>query len=223
MAILALWLASSGILWLPVATLTTAYVARSQGLPPLHYALKGACRSFCFVIPWVHLILRMHLTSPTSNYKVPGNVALLMYVPALLAWLIFGIGFVLWLSIAKVYQLANLSDHTLQYDDVFIKAMIGVAVVGFTATLVGLAWGYYSISLIRDYKYKMPIALPEMASAHETPTSMEPISDYHTFDIGFQRRLHAEYSKFSKPWFFFFGWLAFGFCYLVAVLLSSEW
>ena len=200
LTVLVVWLASSGILWLPVAVFTTAYVARRQGFPTFNYAWKGACRSLCFILPWVRLIIRMHLTSPNSNYRLTGNVSLLLLVYALSAWLIFGIGFVLLLSIVKLDQLANLSDRTLHYE----KVMIAVAIVGFIATLAGLIhWGYYTISIIRASTYRSSAALPAMESTHETATLTEFMSEHCASEIVFQRRLEAEYNKYSKP-----GWLA---------------
>ena len=224
LAWLVTWLASSGILWVPVAAFVTAYAAGSQGLSPFPYSLKGACRSLCFVIPWVRLIVRMHLLGSTSNYRVPSNVALFMYIPALFAWLIFGIGFTLSLSIAKVYQLTNLSERTLQYDDGFIRVMIAVAVVGFIATLAGLIhWAYFLISLIRASSYRTTAVMSIKGSTHETTTISESECEYHASDTVIRSRLNAEYIKFSKPWVIHFCWLAFGFCYLIAVALTSEW
>ncbi len=55
-----LLLAFAGIAWFPFGALICARLARSNGLDPLGFAIRGAFYSLLGVVPWILLLVRMH-------------------------------------------------------------------------------------------------------------------------------------------------------------------
>lgn len=70
----------AGLIWMPFAAATCAFVARRKGLDIKVYGIAGAAYSVLFVIPWIYLVLRMHSISVSRRIVHSMYVAMYVYV-----------------------------------------------------------------------------------------------------------------------------------------------
>ena len=215
---------SINILWSPVAALLTVCVARSQGLNPYNYAVKGARRSLCFVFPWLRLMVRM------SDGKVPNNLRRFILGSVFAGWMFICTGLLFLFASLRVYDLATLDDDSPVWRDDELRSLMQVsAAVGFIAGFLSIAhWIFALWSALRHFA--MEASVPHSRAAlskaipieEESPVTREPSTRQLEKHLH-QAYLDEEYREYSKPWLYFFCWLMVVCIYVALLSFTGEY
>ena len=117
-----------GLIWIPFASATCMYIAKSKGLNIKAYGVAAAVYSVLFILPWIYLVLRMYGVSVDKRVVRAVYVVLYVYFWMLgvmvlnliialnqdwrvIALLLLLVNIITWIVSADMIQRRNLEDR----------------------------------------------------------------------------------------------------------------
>lgn len=209
---------SINILWSPIAALTTAWAARSRGLGTRDYAVKGTCRSLCFVLPWLRMLIQL------NHGRMPVNTGRFMLSVVFAGWLSICSGLLFLMASSRVYDLATLDDNSPVWrDDELRMLMQASAAVGFLAGFISVVhWIFALWRTLRHSAMKPSVRLSKVAVAETVQIEKDwhratnPLEKQYEDHLN-SRYVDEEFWKYGKPWLYLFGWFA-AVCFYISLL-----